>query len=51
MQRLIEELNYSDLDTVEGKQKLVEKIRKELNSFLSRGKVKRIFIKNAVIKP
>lgn len=50
IQRIIEEMNYNELDSPEGKQKLLERVRKELNSFLTRGKVKRLFFKNAVIK-
>lgn len=51
VQRIIEDMTYSELDSVDGKQGLLEKVRKELNSLLTKGKVKRVYIKQAIIKP
>lgn len=50
-QRTLEELNYSDLDSAEGKQQLTEKLRQTLNMNLTKGKIRRVFIKELVLKP
>lgn len=50
-QRTIEEMSYGELDTVEGKQLLTEKLRQTLNMNLTKGKIRRVFIKELVLKP
>ncbi|UYL09004.1 flagellar basal body-associated FliL family protein [Bdellovibrio sp. SKB1291214] len=49
--RVVEDMNYDQLSSVEGKQMLCERLRKEINKILTKGKVRRIFYKTAVIKP
>jgi len=51
IQRLMEEKTFDELDSADGKVQLNEKIKKELNTFLSKGKVKKVYIKNAIVKP
>lgn len=51
VQRIIEEYTFNELDVPEGKQMLLEKIRKEVNSFLTKGKIRRVYIKQAIVKP
>ncbi len=51
VQRLMEDNSFAQLDSIEGKQNLLENIRKELNSLLTRGKIRRVYIKQAIIKP
>lgn len=50
-QRTLEELSYGELDTTEGKQQLTEKMRQVLNTNLTKGKIRRVFIKELVLKP
>lgn len=50
-QRTIEEMSFDELDLPEGKQLLTERLRQALNLVLTKGKVRRVFIKEAVIKP
>lgn len=50
-QRNLEDMNFDQVASPEGKQLLTEKLRKEVNKILSRGKVRRVFIKAALIKP
>ena len=50
-QRTIEDTNYDQLSSGEGKQMLCDRLRKNVNKILTKGKVRRVFIKNAVIKP
>jgi flagellar basal body-associated protein FliL len=49
--RAIEQLSYTELMTAEGKEKLKVVLRKAVNSFLTRGQVRRVFIKTVVLKP
>ncbi len=49
--RTVEEMTYDQLSSAEGKQMLCERLRKEINKILTKGKVRRIFYKTAVIKP
>ncbi|WP_413582457.1 flagellar basal body-associated protein FliL [Bdellovibrio sp. HCB288] len=49
--RTVEEFTYDQLSSAEGKQMLCERLRKEINKILTKGKVRRIFFKTAVIKP
>lgn len=50
-QRTLEELSYGDIDSAEGKQQLTEKLRQVLNTNLTKGKIRRVFIKELVLKP
>lgn len=50
-QRTIEESTFDFIASGEGKQQLTEKLRKEVNKILTTGRVRRIFIKTAIIKP
>lgn len=50
-QRTIEEMSYGELDTAEGKQQLTERLRVALNVHLTKGKIRRVFIKELVLKP
>ncbi len=50
-QRTIEEMTYGELESTEGKQQLTEKLRQALNDYLTKGKIRRVFFKEAVIKP
>lgn len=50
-QRTIEEMNYDQLSTPEGKQLLCDRIRKKVNSVLTKGKIRRVFIKTVILKP
>lgn len=51
VQRLMEEQTFDELDSPDGKTQLNEKIKKELNAFLTKGKVRKVYLKNAIIKP
>ncbi|WP_413558465.1 flagellar basal body-associated protein FliL [Bdellovibrio sp. HCB209] len=48
---IVEDVTYDQIATAEGKQMLCERLRKEINKILTKGKVRRIFFKTAVIKP
>lgn len=50
-QRQIEEFSFEQLDTTEGKKLLLERLKKAVNNSLSQGRIRRIFIKNVVLKP
>jgi flagellar basal body-associated protein FliL len=47
----LEEISYNELDSAEGKQQLTEKLRQTLNMNLTKGKIRRVFIKELVLKP
>ena len=49
--RTLEQLSYDELMTDEGKNKLKVFIRKNLNDFLTRGRIRRVFFKSIVLKP
>ncbi len=49
--RSLEQMSQEGLATIEGKEKAKIMIRKSLNAILTRGQVRRIFIKNVVLKP
>lgn len=51
MQRAIEEMNFDELIVPEGKQALSDRLRREINRVLTKGKVRKIFLKSAVFKP
>lgn len=50
-QRIIEEASYDQLSSVDGKQLLLEKLRREINKLISSGPIKKIYIKAIVLKP
>lgn len=50
-QRTIEEMTFDQVSSGEGKQLLNEKLRKEINKVLTKGKIRRVFIKTAIVKP
>lgn len=49
--RTIEETTFDQAASGEGKRLLCDRLRKEVNKVLTTGFVRRIFIKNAIIKP
>lgn len=49
--RTIEDMTYDQIATAEGKQLLCDKLRKEVNKVLTKGYVRRVFIKTLIIKP
>lgn len=49
--RTIEQMPYSELVTVEGKEKLKIIIRKNINAIVTRGQVRRVFYKTVILKP
>lgn len=49
--RTIEEMTFDQVSSGEGKQLLCDKLRKEVNKVLTKGYVRRVFIKTAIIKP
>lgn len=51
MQRELEEFNFDQVESAEGKQVVCEKLKKVLNNFLTTGAVKKIFIKTVIVKP
>jgi flagellar basal body-associated protein FliL len=46
----IRTFGYDDLDNIEGKTKLTEKLKLEINQILVRGKINKIYYKNFVLK-
>ena len=50
-QRTIEDMSFDEIDLAEGKQLLTERLRQALNAILTSGKVRRVFIKESVVKP
>lgn len=49
--RTMEEFNADELQTAVGKQKLVERLAREANRVVTKGRVRKIFMKNFVVKP
>jgi hypothetical protein len=49
--RVIEEFTFELIEDPEGKRRLCDKIKAELNKILTTGKIKEVYIKNVVIKP
>lgn len=50
-QRVIEEMTFDHLASSEGKKALTDTLRRSTNQILSRGKLRRVFIKTAIVKP
>lgn len=51
MQRVTEEFTFDQVESPDGKRLLCDKLRKELNAILTTGKIKRVWIKTAIVKP
>lgn len=51
IQRTIEEMTYDQLVTTEGKQNLIEKLRRAINKLVTLGQIRKVYIKTFVIKP
>ncbi len=49
--RTIEDMSYDQMASAEGKQLLCERLRKEVNKILTKGYVRKVYIKTAIIKP
>ncbi len=49
-QRTLEDMSFDQISSAEGKQLLCEKLRKEVNKILTKGKVRRVYIKTAILK-
>lgn len=50
-QRDMEEMTFDELESIEGKQLLAEKLRREINRILTKGRVRKVFFKTAILKP
>ena len=51
MSRTIEQMPYEDITTEDGKRKLKVILRKNLNEFITTGRIRRIYFKSLVLKP
>lgn len=49
--RTIEEMNYDQIASGDGKKNLCEVLRRQLNKVLTKGQVRRIYFKTAIVKP
>lgn len=49
--RALEEFSFDLAESAEGKKQICDKLRRELNVILQRGKIKRVWIKTIVLKP
>lgn len=49
--RTLEEMTFDQVASGEGKRLLCETLRKEVNKILTKGYVRRVFIKTAIVKP
>ncbi len=49
--RVLEEFTFDQLDNADGKKEACDKIKREVNSVLTTGKLKRVWIKTAILKP
>lgn len=49
--RTLEEMTFEQVSSAEGKKQICERLRKEVNQILTKGFVRRVFIKNAIVKP
>lgn len=50
LQRNIEDMNFDQISSAEGKQLLCERLRKEVNKILTTGKIRKFFIKTVIVK-
>lgn len=51
MQRVLEEFNFDQAESAEGKLLINEKLKKEVNAKITTGKLKNVWIKTAIVKP
>lgn len=51
MQRTLEELTFDQVDSGPGKEYMLERLKKEINALLTTGKLRRVLIKTAIVKP
>jgi flagellar basal body-associated protein FliL len=49
--RTIEEFSYDELDTMQGKQKLLERLAREANRLATKGRIRKVFFKTFIMKP
>lgn len=49
--RTMEEMTFEQLSSGEGKKMLCDRLKKEINTILTQGFVRRVFIKTAIVKP
>lgn len=49
--RTLEQLPYDELVTAPGKERMKVALRKNLNAFLTRGQIRRVYLKTIVLKP
>lgn len=49
--RTLEEMTFEQVSSGEGKKQICDRLRKEVNRILTKGFVRRVFIKNAIVKP
>lgn len=49
--RTLEEFNYDELDTVEGKQRLLDRFAREANKLATKGRIRKVLFKTIIIKP
>jgi flagellar basal body-associated protein FliL len=50
-QRNIEDMSFDQMENSEGKQLLLEKLRREVNRMLTKGRIRKVFFKTAILKP
>ncbi len=48
--RTLEQMTYEELITLDGKEKMKSVLRKSLNGFLTRGQIRRVYLKNIILK-
>lgn len=51
VQRVLEEMTFDQLASSEGKQQVNDTLRKAVNRVLTQGKIRRVYIKTAIVKP
>lgn len=51
MYRTIEDFTFEQADSPEGKEQMTEKLRKEVNMVLTQGKIRKVWLKTAIVKP
>lgn len=49
--RILEETTFDQLDTIEGKQVFLEKVKRDINQILTKGKIRRTLYKTIILKP
>lgn len=49
--RTVEEFTYDDLDTVQGKERLQDRLAREANRLTTKGRVRRVYFQAFVLKP